>query len=152
MADSQRKTANLFNYLTMVGTIKGYYLDSSGVLQSNSISAVTDYIPCSGGTFTLNKVGGVSPSICLYDDNKQFLYGEAYNTSSGLEKKTIIVNTSFNASYIRFSYFYEDNVRDDLSAIMLNSGSTALPYEPYWAHSLKKFDGTAWQNATVHEF
>ena len=139
MADLTRKTANLFNYQTMGGTIKGYYLDSEGELQPSSTAAVTDYIPCSGGSFTLDKVGGISPSICLYDENKQFLYGKAYNTSSGSDKQTIIVDTSFNASFIRFTYFYTGAPMDDLSTIMLNEGSTALPYEPYgWQHSLRK--------------
>ena len=139
MADLTRKTANLFNYQTMGGTIKGYYLDSEGELQPSSTAAVTDYIPCSGGSFTLDKVGGISPSICLYDENKQFLYGKAYNTSGGSDKQTIIVDTSFNASFIRFTYFYTGAPMDDLSTIMLNEGSTPLHYEPYgWVHSLRK--------------
>ena len=152
MADCKRKTANLFNYQTMGGTIKGYYLDSEGELQPSSTAAVTDYIPCSGGSFTLDKVGGISPSICLYDENKQFLYGKAYNTSGGSDKQTIIVNTSFNASFIRFTYFYTGAPCDDISTIMLNTGSTALPYEPYWQHSLRELTTNGWQDATVREY
>lgn len=125
------RTGNLFDYQTMGGTIKGYYLDIYGELQPSDLAAVTDYIPCSGGSFALDKIGGISPSICLYDENKQFLYGKAYNTPSGSDKRIIIVDTSLNASFIRFSYFYTHIPRDDLSAIMLNAGTTALPYEPY---------------------
>ena len=42
---------------------------------------------------------------------------------------------------------------DDGEWLMLNTGSTALPYQPYldWQHSLKKFDGTDWIDATVKE-
>ena len=125
------RTENLFDYQTMGGTIKGYYLDSNGILQKSGLSAVTEYIPCNGGKFSLAKVGGISPSICLYDSNKHFLYGRSYNTPSSSDKQTIVVNSSVNASYIRFTYFYADVPQDDLSAIMLNAGTEPLPYEPY---------------------
>lgn len=124
------KTDNLFNYRTMAGTIKGYYLSSTGTLEASSTAAVTDYIPCDGGVFTLGKVGGVSPSICLYDENKQFLYGQAYNTTGGTDKQNIIVDTNVDAKFIRFTYFYAGTA-DDLSKIMLNKGDTARPYQPY---------------------
>ena len=39
-----------------------------------------------------------------------------------------------------------------LSLMLTNDGEQATAFTPYWNHSLKKYDGTTWQNATVHEF
>lgn len=148
MADIVRKTANLFDYETMRGGKTGYYLDASGnEIQSTGFWSITQYIPVDGTTFTLTRTfGGNVPAICLYDSNQNFITGVAYQ---GEQVVTISSNT--NAAYIRFSYFIGEPL-EDIAHDMLNEGSTALPYEPYWAHSLKKFDGAAWQNATVHEF
>ncbi len=156
MADIQKygRTANLFNYVTMATSITGYYLNSDGTTTQNVAWTISDYIPCDGTEFTIRPVGGNAPAICLYDNNKNFIKGQAYNTGGAQTKGTVTITTTQNASYIRFSYQTTLDVPDDITAIMLNEGSTALPFQPYysWSHSLKKFDGTVWQNATVHEF
>ena len=124
------RTGNLFDYQTMASGVTGYYLTSTGVETASNAWAITDYIPCNGQSFTLGKIGGNSPSICLYDSDKTFIAGQAYNTGGATYKNDITVTASQNAKYIRFSYF-KDNQPDDLSTIMLNEGTTALPHELY---------------------
>lgn len=124
-----------FDYTTMASGITGYYLSSAGVETESNAWAITDYIPCNGQSFTLGKIGGNAPAICLYDSNKTFIAGQAYNTGGADFKNDITVTASQNAKYIRFSYFIASPAVD-LSTIMLNEGTTALPYEPYeygWA-------------------
>lgn len=149
MADIQVKTANLFDYETMLGGKTDYYLDANGnEIESTGFWSITKYIPVDGTVFTLTRTyRGNAPAICLYDSNKNFITGVSYQ---GEQVVTISSNT--NAAFIRFSYFRGTPI-EDVEHDMLNEGSTALPYEPYWwQHSLKKYDGTVWQNATVYEF
>ena len=62
------------------------------------------------------------PSICFYNSNREFISGTNYNGSS-----TINFTTTANIAYCRLSY------ANNLSgAVMLNEGSTALPYHPYY--------------------
>lgn len=126
------RTAQLFDYQTMAHGADGKYLDENGDLQSSSAWAVTDFIPCNGSAFTLHKVGGGLPAICLYDVEKQYIIGKKYNTGGAANKVDITITSQINASYIRFSWYRaNDASRDDLTAIMLNTGSEPLPYEPY---------------------
>lgn len=125
------RMGNLFDYRTMSGTITEKYLNANGELVNDNSWGVTDYIPCGGTDFTIGKIGGGSPSICFYDANKNFINGKNYNTPYGAQRKTNITATSSSeAKFIRFSYCIF-GYPDDLSKIMLNSGSTAPPYEPY---------------------
>lgn len=132
------RTANLFDYNTMAHGVDGSYLDESGNLQSSNAWVVTDFIPCNGNAFTLHKVGGGAPSICLYDSEKRYIIGKKYNTGSAATKSDITITSQTTAAYIRFSWYRQNNeAQDDLTKIMLNSGSTALPYEPYgWAEKI----------------
>jgi hypothetical protein len=108
----------------MVNGITDAYINSDGTIISSASWIVTPYIPCNSNviTFTFDIPIGNYPSICLYDENKNYITGTAYRGS-----RTITVTTEYVAKYIRFSY----TNYTDLSKIMLNSGSTPLPYEPY---------------------
>ena len=116
---------NLFDKDNMGNGIIDAYINSDGtIVTDQSTWRVTQYIPCNSNVITLssNAPLGHSPSICLYDENKNYITGTKYNSSV-----TVIVTAERVAKYIRFSY----PVAADLSKIMLNAGSTALPYEPY---------------------
>lgn len=121
------RTENLFDYTTMQNGVIGAYLNSSGDEIENSLWAITDYIPCDGQAFTVGEVSGNSPSICLYDSNKTFIAGQAYNTGGITYFDDITITALQTAKYIRFSYYREHTANH----VMLNQGSTALPYEPY---------------------
>ena len=116
------RTGNLF---TKNNSINGYLLDDGSIVSPHENLYITDYIPISAEFVTqVSDFGeGVSmgaPSMCFYDSNKDFISGEQF---SRLNPKTFSVPT--NAAYLRTCY------RDVYNWTMLNSGSTALPYEPY---------------------
>ena len=115
----------------MATSVTGKYLSNDGVENEGSAWNISDYIPCLGKTFTLNPIGGNTPSICLYDSNKNYITGINYS-SGGVDRKiavTITANT--DAYFIRFSYYVNSEYEDDLSQIMLNRGSSSLPFVPY---------------------
>lgn len=115
------RTENLFDK-TQPTTITNKYLLSNGEESSSASGwAVSAYIPVNGEYVTISGVGGNLPSICAYDSNMQFVRGKNY---AGTNITTINIS---ECSYIRFSYV--PSVQGNTA--MLNSGSTALPYEPY---------------------
>lgn len=147
MADSQRKTANLFD---IDNVLEDYYL-RNGVPTEYHIGGyvLSDYIPIASDTATISaKCAVISDSgahWAVYDENKTFIRGGIAFTAR-YEPYSKVLDTS-GAAFIRVDY-----ATDSLTDCMLNIGSTALPYEPYWPHSLKKFDGTNWIDAAVKEW
>lgn len=121
------RTENWFDYNTMKDGKTGYYLDASGNEISNEgYWSITKYIPVDGTTFTLTRTfGGNVPAICLYDTNKNYIAGVAYQG-----ERDVTISSNTNAAYIRFSYFIGEPL-EDVAHDMLNSGSTAKPFEPY---------------------
>lgn len=124
------KTGNLFDKI--VERTLNTFLRADGTTGSSSGWAVTDFIEISGDYVTVSGVGGVSPAICAYDSNKEYVRGTAYNTAgyTALGDTTISV---IGCKYVRFSIYY--SFSKDIA--MLNSGNTALPYEPFgWAEKI----------------
>lgn len=115
------RTANLFDNNAPDRTTTGY-IKSDGSIQSSASFSASGYIPISGlTTITLSEYGGGNePAYCLYDSNKEYISGSAYTG------RTAITLTVGTASFIRMSY---RNTAADTA--MLNSGSTAMDYEPY---------------------
>jgi len=128
-----RVRKNLFDYTTHRGNIYGYLWQNGNIDTTNHSWSISDYIPCTGTIFTINQIGGNDPAICLYDENKQYITGKNYSTGGATFKSAVTIESSTVASYIRFSYKLTgtDEQVDDLTKIMLNSGSEPLPYEPY---------------------
>lgn len=126
---------NLFDYKTMAYGQSGVMLLNSGELSSKYPEwNITDYIPCSGNVFTINPIGGIYASICLYDSQKNFITGLAYNTGGAEYSKPITIKSETNASYIRFSHYkapVNHIAYTDLSKIQLEEGPTATIYQPY---------------------
>lgn len=147
------RTANLFN----ATIVQGSFTADGGVNSANTrVRSEFQSIPLESGTYTISAVGMdyalhaayTSPDLATFDGSESGI-----NSWNALPYTFTITQRR----YICFAFRKSDNSRiypTDISDIMLNTGSTALPYQPYydWQHSLKKFDGTAWQNATVHEF
>lgn len=137
MADIQRKTANLW--------IENY----AGIMQD-----VITYVALNvgDGDYTLS-------STVSREGQAAVLFLLAGNVSTGAisvnngvwngQSRTVTAEEGYvTIGYRKYSYI----ANPENANTMLNTGSTALPYEPYWTHSLKKLDGATWQNATVHEF
>lgn len=113
---------NLFD-ISVVQTegTRNYYLAEDGTETSGVGWYITQYIPVSGENITISGPAGINPSICAYDENKQYLRGKRYNGSNA----TISIQ---GARYVRFSLV---PTSEPHQKAMLNYGTTALPYEPY---------------------
>lgn len=113
------ETANLFS---TKNATQGKYLNSSGVLQSSENFTVTDYINIEPSTtYIISPVSDVDliACHCYYDAGKNFI------SSVTGQKTNQLLDTPATAAYIRCSW--RSLTTHD---IMMNKGSTLLPYEP----------------------
>ena len=139
------KGKNLFD-LNATDTSKGYisqnkYLRSDGTTYTPSGSTtwhVTEYIDISEfEDVTLSGLSGSAsaPSMCFYDSEFGYISGKGYAS-----KNAVTASVPSNARYLRFSI-----AESHVDEYMLNSGTAALPYEPYGYQEgweVRKGDGT----------
>lgn len=114
------RTGNLFDTSSETD---GKYLLSDGSIGTASAYSYTDYIDIlPNEKYTISKTITQSSTAChcFYDINKQFL------SSIPCLQATTTITVPNNAVYMRCSYR-----KESVPEIMLNTGSTALPYEPY---------------------
>ena len=129
------KTANLYDY-TKVAI--GKYIDSNGVEQTSGstghqILNHSDYVPVTAGTMYVFKIqkevgySALSNAFCWFDSSKQLLYRDVRGEIAASEPYIEMTYTApTNAAYLVI------NFRDTYyNTGMLNTGSTALPYEPF---------------------
>ena len=112
--ESVQESDNLFDpSMTLTDNL---YLSNTGTEVSNSNWKITDYIEVEGYSFTLTNVGGQNPSICAYDENKNFITGVKYGTNSAVEKTNVVISSTILIKYIRFSvyrpYILDGNIND----------------------------------------
>lgn len=130
------RTENLFDEST---AIYGKYIDSSGVEQTSSTGENnhSDYIPISAGVqYTLSETKpaytGIVSAIAWYTENKQFIQRDSVTLPEANGRKSNTFVAPLNAAFAIINFYRYPNY--DGENDMLNSGSTALPYEPYgWA-------------------
>ena len=117
------KSKQLFDKSTVTN---GYRLDGSGNASSSASNEFTsDYIEIAPNTTYIRSSEVTAYTrTCFYDNSKTFISKDDSNQ---------IITTPSNARYLRFS---EYNSR--LDTIMINEGSTALPYESYYNYELCK--------------
>ena len=140
------KSEQLFDYVTMAVSDAQTILKADGSTVSDLYWSVSDYIPCNGTTFTINPIGGGTPAICLYDENKQYITGKAYNTGSATTKRSVTITSATTAKFIRFAYYFQaapEAAHDDLSQIMINEGLSTVTYQPY---------GNIWKDITPQQY
>ncbi len=114
------RTGNLFDKESL-NIINNRYLRYNGELDASSNHIVSDFMLISGTHITISNTSvDNTTSQCFYDDNKNFISSFKLNEIP----KTIEIPN--NAKFIRCTV--PKTRRGDF---MLNSGSTALPYEPY---------------------
>lgn len=146
MADSQRKTANLFNKDT---DVVSWYIDTQGRVVSSSGGSYSIVVPCEANQSLICSFPTI-PSAHLLRAMDFSAYpsvgdlGTNYSSQSG-GGNSMTFTTSATAKYVMFFlYNSASGAHPDMTAeeffsqTMLNTGSTALPYEPYWKHSLRK--------------
>ena len=113
------QSANLFD---RTGEISPYYINRAGEITQIASGQwfVSDFAPVQPNTtytFTYNSTAGSDGYHAFYNDNKEPI--------STVHMRTFTFTTPNDAKYMRFTY------RGDSFDIMLNLGSTALPYVPY---------------------
>lgn len=144
MADIVRITANLWNGEYEIG---GYSESTGQKIENENLYRNSGYIevkPNETYIFSTNNSSFRFSRFFYYDANKNYL---STTTSMG----TITIPT--NAHFVNFhSGTLKTTYPDGLYDSMLNLGTDALSYQPYHPHSLKKFDGTTWQDAAVKEY
>lgn len=123
------KTANLFNK-NATDTTKGYvlnsYINGNGIDISSEYYSISEYIDITGITnITISGMktssSGNSISAAFYNDSKTLISADSYG--EGTERT---YSVPANTKYVRLSY--RTNMID---TVMLNSGTTALPYDGY---------------------
>ena len=103
------------------------YLNADGTIYSSETNyATSDYIPIQSNT-NYYKSYTASPRTKFFNANKEPLSTSSYQDLS-IGGNAGSFTTPANAVYFRFSYPINNT---SVVNIMLNEGSTALPYEPY---------------------
>lgn len=119
------RTAQLFDKNTAV---YGEYLKEDGTVYQETTQKtawLSDYIPVAAGlTYTLNMTGSRRGKFFKADKTP---YQTAAMDFSGRENMNTFTIPE-TVAYIRFTIFKDVATPD---VVMLNSGSTAMPYEPY---------------------
>ena len=77
---------------------EGYYLDKNGNQVEDKNWKYTDYIKVDSYYITLSGIADILPSICAYDENKQFIIGKNYNN-----QHSVTLESATKIKYIRFS-------------------------------------------------
>jgi hypothetical protein len=122
------RTGNLFDKSTITA---GNFATVSGTT-ANSSWYCSDFIPITAATYYFqNAVGGsYQNTVVVYDANKQ---GLRYAKLPGKAKVSGAITFQSGDAYIRINCYYQT----DVDTVMVNIGSTALPYEPYgWAEKI----------------
>lgn len=127
------RTGNLFDVSTAVF---GKYIDSSGVEQTSSTGQTnhSDYIVVTPNTsYTLAATKpvytNITSAISWYDTNKAFISRSSRAAPSNAGRFSWTAQSPSNAAFaiINFQRYPSYGNEKD----MLNTGSAALPYEPY---------------------
>lgn len=128
------RTGNLFDYTTVTF---GKYISASGEEETSSGTGEqslnhSDYIPINAGityTFKCDKSpieSATFNSFCWFDSNKQFINRVTFDVDAIDPYILGTATAPINAAYLIMNY---RGLHGDTA--MLNTGSTALPYEPY---------------------
>ena len=135
------RTAQLFDVSTAT---HGRIIWATGAAASDDEYLMSDYIPVEvGKTYTCS----TTVWFIGYDSNDTYLgtYNEGEWDKNGLKNTTTFVNSAtLNAAKIRLL-----KKATSLSSVMLNSGSTALPYEPYGKYKIPVICGNTTTNIYV---
>lgn len=147
MADSQKygRTANLFNADTVVVTrLYGSSAVGHPIYENPTDAVQSLIIPCEPNTtYTVQKI--ISNRYLIWTTTTIPATSNSWNNQfSGDATQTTLTFTTGNSdNYLLFMLSYDSttpSTQDIINSIMLNYGTTPLPYQPYygWLHSLRK--------------
>lgn len=132
--DSIKKSSgkNLFNK-NNANKLDGY-INSAGTITSEAANK-TIYIPCkSSTTYTVSKIASTRFGIASYSTTPQI--GSTTSNFTRDNSATHLTLTTGSSDTYLGVWYYNSNTdtlteQQILDSIMINEGSTALPYEPY---------------------
>ena len=121
------RTGNLFDYTITQGS----FAIETGNEQSSPYRVRTNMpdFKLPAGTYTINVDGADDIVIYCYDDNG-YVQSASF-TGWAPTPRTFTLSSSL---YVRFAFRFGNNATispSNINYVMLNTGSTALPYEPY---------------------
>ena len=154
MADLQRLTAQLYDKSDTT-TQYDAYLNANGtwVLDQTSRSVK---LHCKGNTTYTISISDTSPIYRISEYSDYSLQPGGITILNEIVRGTNLSEYTFTTAadseclVFQASYALYDSW---LNSLMYVEGQTALPYEPYgWVSSIKIYDGTTWQSATVKEW
>lgn len=127
------RTENLFDKDN--ATVIGSYIASETGVLTYSTTAKSVVIPCQANTtYTLSKTKGTRFTVGSYDSNPS--NGDtATNWTADHAATSITITTTANSQYLVVFFYYTPSETETyeqvLATLMMNTGSTAKPYEPY---------------------
>jgi hypothetical protein len=126
------RTENLINIYannTSNGYVNNALLRSDGSTYSPSSAYISEYLPIEDNkTYTYYTGGrtGVAQAVCFYNAAKEYISGISYDNQTA-----ITFTTPQGTKYYRCTVMRTASDTESYKKTMLNTGSTALPYEPY---------------------
>lgn len=120
----------LTNNLFSAEIEQGEYNYTYGYKQDSTTRIRSDYVPLKAGKYTISCTGMNDVVMYVFDTNKRFLVGE----SQRIWKKTTFTFTISDDRLVAFVWRKTGDVEitpSNISNVMLNTGETAKPYEPY---------------------
>jgi len=128
ITNTHEKSKNLFDYTITQGS----FAIETGNEQASPYRVRTNMpnFMLPAGTYTINVDGADDIVIYCYDDNG-YVQSASFTGWAPTPRK-FTLNSSL---YVRFAFRFGNNAAispSNINYVMLNSGSTALPYEPYW--------------------
>ena len=116
---------------TINATSRNSYLDSYSANEEYKLPVLpnTPYTL----SFLLSNSVDSNPCNIIIDENNSLMYGYVHHeTDVTTQNAKFTFTTGNNAEFVTFTFSVSNaNTSQTFSAIMFNSGSTALPYEPY---------------------
>lgn len=155
MGEVKIKSGNLFdkNNATVIGS---YIASETGII-TYSTTAKSVVIPCQANTtYSVSKTKGTRFAVGCYDSNPS--NGDtATNWTSDHAATSITIATTANSQYLVVFFYYAPSETDTyeqvLATLMLNLGSTALPYQPYFLNKpAHQFVNGQWVDIPTHHY
>ena len=115
------------NLLSLGTQLNGYRDTSTGEFREVSNNSIGYWFKTSDlpNTITINCVSGNRSNVSYYNSiPAQGVVSQSYSNSTSLPR-TITIDKNYPYVHIQFSYL------QDVTNIMVNEGSNALPYQPY---------------------
>ena len=128
------RTGNWFDYTSLAMQRNAYIDDNGNLVTTGTTASVAiiywSWVPVSELTEYCMSCATSRPwtRVYFYDSNKNFLSRSSADNTENTAKS---FTTPTNCAYVNFQEWTGNSPSNELNTVMLNLGSTPLPYEPY---------------------